>query len=110
VPLVLLEPHRGALAADAVRDPGQPGDELRRLQAQAELIAVILAVDGGAVHAGADLDAQDQAGLGDPPRLLRGVRVREAGRQGAGARRGAGDRARCGQAGGHRPFVPNGAG
>jgi hypothetical protein len=34
------------------------------------------------VDAGTDLDAQDQAGLGDPARLLRGVRVREAGRQG----------------------------
>jgi hypothetical protein len=104
VPLVLLEAHRRTLPPDASRNAGQPGDERRRLQAQAQLVPVVLAVDGGAGHTGADLDAQDQAGLSDPARLLRGVRVREAGRQGAGDGQGAGDRARRGQADSHGPF------
>src|SRR5690349_14770886 len=49
VPFVLLKPDRRAQAAGAVRDAGQPGTELRRLQAQAHLIPVVLPADRGAM-------------------------------------------------------------
>src|SRR5215472_2232471 len=50
VPFILLEHNRRAQATGPVRDPGQPGDELRGLQAQPHLVAVVLPADRGAMH------------------------------------------------------------
>jgi hypothetical protein len=72
VQLVLLERDAPAVGR---RHGGDAGDEPRRLEADAELVAVVLPRDRGAVDAAADLGAQQGAGLGDAAGLLAGVRV-----------------------------------
>ena len=68
-------------------------------QAQAHLIPVVLPGDRGAVQSGPDLHPQDHAVLGDRAGLLRGMRMRKAGRQHGGAGH------RPGPSGGHRPVL-----
>lgn len=58
VSLVLLERHRRGGGVNASRNSSQAGHEPDGLQAQSHLVAVILAADGRAVGAGADLNAQ----------------------------------------------------
>ena len=64
---------------DAIGHAGQAADELRRLQAHAHLVPVILAADRGAVHPRAHLDPQDHAFFGNGAGLLRGMRMPKAG-------------------------------
>ena len=54
-------------------DSGEPGHERRGLEADRHLVAVVLAVDRGAVDARPDLDAKDHPVLRDPASLFRRV-------------------------------------
>jgi hypothetical protein len=59
VPLVLLELDLTVGVVDATRDARQAGNELRRLEADSHLVAIILAADRRAVDTRPDLDAED---------------------------------------------------
>jgi hypothetical protein len=76
VAFVLLELDGRVAGLRPRRNPGQPGDELGRLEADPHLVAIVLPGDRGPVDAGADLDAEDQPAFGDRPRLFGRMRMR----------------------------------